>query len=76
MYYLISDKHTSLQFSAHIESSDDEPELDMNFYFGNLRRDDQENARNCWTLSDGNNFRVRGKNFCSDKSKVYNNFHI
>ncbi|XP_042019980.1 protein ENHANCED DISEASE RESISTANCE 2-like isoform X1 [Salvia splendens] len=58
------------------ESSDDEPELDMNFYFGNLRRDDQENARNCWTLSDGNNFRVRGKNFCSDKSKTAGGKHL
>ncbi|XP_042022598.1 protein ENHANCED DISEASE RESISTANCE 2-like [Salvia splendens] len=58
------------------ESSDDEPDLDMNFYFGNLRRDDQENARNCWTLSDGNNFRVRGKNFFSDKSKTAGGKHL
>ncbi|KAL1569221.1 Protein ENHANCED DISEASE RESISTANCE 2 [Salvia divinorum] len=58
------------------ESSDDEPELDMNFYFGNLRRDDQDSARNCWTLSDGNNFRVRGKNFCSDKSKTAGGKHL
>uniref|UniRef100_M1BKX4 Lipid binding protein n=1 Tax=Solanum tuberosum TaxID=4113 RepID=M1BKX4_SOLTU len=44
--------------------------IDMSTFSGNLRHDDSDNGRDCWTISDGNNFRVRGKNFCSDKTKV------
>lgn len=46
--------------------------LDLSIFSGNLRRDGHDKARNCWTLSDGNNFRVRSKRFCYDKSKVIN----
>ncbi|KAK6129921.1 hypothetical protein DH2020_036315 [Rehmannia glutinosa] len=62
------------QFSVHIEASEEEPQdqVDVSIFSGNLRRDDHDNARDCWTLSDGNNFRVRSKNFCNDKSKVLN----
>ncbi|XP_060179730.1 protein ENHANCED DISEASE RESISTANCE 2-like [Lycium barbarum] len=44
--------------------------IDLSTFSGNLRHDDSDNGRDCWTISDGNNFRVRGKNFCSDKTKV------
>ncbi|XP_059287200.1 protein ENHANCED DISEASE RESISTANCE 2 isoform X3 [Lycium ferocissimum] len=45
-------------------------QIDFSIFSGNLRRDDRDNGRNCWRISDGNNFRVRSKNFCYDKSKV------
>ncbi|XP_027913088.1 protein ENHANCED DISEASE RESISTANCE 2-like [Vigna unguiculata] len=45
-------------------------EIDLSSFSGNLRRDDRDNARDCWKISDGNNFRVRSKHFCYDKSKV------
>ncbi|RDX94003.1 Protein ENHANCED DISEASE RESISTANCE 2 [Mucuna pruriens] len=45
-------------------------EIDLSSFSGNLRRDDRDNARDCWKISDGNNFRVRSKHFCHDKSKV------
>ncbi|XP_020549109.1 protein ENHANCED DISEASE RESISTANCE 2 isoform X1 [Sesamum indicum] len=53
-------------------ASEEEPqdEIDVSIFSGNLRRGDHDNARNCWILSDGNNFRVRSKNFCFDKSKT------
>lgn len=45
-------------------------EMDLSCFSGNLRRNDNENGRDCWRISDGNNFRVRSKRFCYDKSKV------
>lgn len=51
-------------------------ELDLSCFSGNLRRDDRDNARNCWKISEGNNFRVRSKQFCFDKSKVLSCFSV
>lgn len=45
-------------------------EIDFSGFSGNLRRDDRDNSRDCWRISDGNNFRVRSKNFVYDKTKV------
>lgn len=55
------------------EALEEEPanEIDLSSFSGNLRRDDRDNARDCWKISDGNNFRVRSKHFCYDKSKVF-----
>lgn len=50
--------------------------IDLSMFSGNLRRDDNENARNCWRISDGNNFKVRSKNFVRDKSKVPAGKHL
>lgn len=52
--------------------SEEEPvnQIDLSCFSGNLRRDDRDNTRDCWRISDGNNFRVRSKHFCFDKSKV------
>ncbi|XP_047326824.1 protein ENHANCED DISEASE RESISTANCE 2-like [Impatiens glandulifera] len=47
-------------------------QIDLSCFSGILRQDDHDNARNCWRILDGNNFRVRSKNFCYDKSKVNN----
>ncbi|XP_075505993.1 protein ENHANCED DISEASE RESISTANCE 2-like isoform X4 [Primulina tabacum] len=54
------------------ESAYEEPrdQIDSSIFSGNLRREDNDKARDCWTLSDGNNFRVRSKHFCYDKSKI------
>jgi hypothetical protein len=49
--------------------------IDSSVFSGNLRKDDNEKSRDCWTLSDGNNFRVRSKDFLYDrKNKVL--FHL
>jgi hypothetical protein len=61
--YLITILLTALE-----EESVDQ--IDLSCFSGNLRRDDRDNARDCWRISDGNNFRVRSKRFCFDKSKV------
>lgn len=45
-------------------------QIDLSCFSGNLRRDDRDKARDCWTISDANNFRVRSKHFCYDKTKV------
>ncbi|GER30302.1 enhanced disease resistance 2 [Striga asiatica] len=69
-------------FAAEVEektkASEEEPQeqVDVSIFSGNIRRDDQDNARDCYTLSDGNNFRVRGKNFCQDKSKTPGGKHL
>lgn len=51
---------------------DEDPtdQLDLSCFSGTLRRDDHENGRDCWRISDGNNFRVRSKQFTFDKTKV------
>uniref|UniRef100_A0A2P2L3K3 Lipid binding protein n=2 Tax=Rhizophora mucronata TaxID=61149 RepID=A0A2P2L3K3_RHIMU len=51
-------------------------QLDLSCFSGNLRRDDRDNARDCWRISDGKNFRVRSKNFCYDKSKISAGKHL
>ncbi|RYR07034.1 hypothetical protein Ahy_B05g074355 [Arachis hypogaea] len=60
------------------EVLEEEPadEIDLSSFSGNLRRDDRDNARDCWKISDGNNFRVRSKHFCFDKSKVPAGKHL
>ncbi|CAA3017542.1 ENHANCED DISEASE RESISTANCE 2 [Olea europaea subsp. europaea] len=71
-------------FSSSIEIEDkrtadeEEPQdqIDLSIFSGNLRRDNHDKARDCWTLSDGNNFRVRSKQFCYDKSKVPAGKHL
>ncbi|XP_040866239.1 protein ENHANCED DISEASE RESISTANCE 2 isoform X5 [Glycine max] len=44
-------------------------EIDFSSFSGNLRRDDRDNARDCWKISDGNNFKVRSKHYCYEKTK-------
>ncbi|CAI9095146.1 OLC1v1031025C2 [Oldenlandia corymbosa var. corymbosa] len=51
-------------------------DIDFSIFSGNLRRDDHDKARNCWSISSGDNFRVRGKNFCMDKSKISAGKHL
>ncbi|XP_075484268.1 protein ENHANCED DISEASE RESISTANCE 2-like [Primulina tabacum] len=57
---------------------EEEPQnqIDLSIFSGNLRRNDNDKARDCWTLSDGNNFRVRSRNFCYDKSKIPAGKHL
>lgn len=50
--------------------------IDLSCFSGNLRRDDRDNARDCWRISDGNNFRVRSKHFCYDKTKIPAGKHL
>lgn len=51
-------------------------DIDLSIFSGTLRRDDNDKARNCWSISDGNNFRVRSKSYCYDKSKIPAGKHI
>ncbi|KAH9687067.1 protein ENHANCED DISEASE RESISTANCE 2-like [Citrus sinensis] len=51
-------------------------QIDLSCFSGNLRHDDRDNARDCWKLSDGNNFRVRSKHFCYDKTKIPSGKHL
>ncbi|KAJ9680276.1 hypothetical protein PVL29_019555 [Vitis rotundifolia] len=45
-------------------------QIDLSCFSGNLQRNDNDDGRDCWRISDGNNFRVRSKHFFSDKSKI------
>ncbi|XP_040384014.1 protein ENHANCED DISEASE RESISTANCE 2-like isoform X1 [Oryza brachyantha] len=49
---------------------EDSDQIDASEFSGNLHRNDNDNARDCWRTSDGNNFRVRSKTFIYDKSKI------
>ncbi|KAL5550841.1 hypothetical protein UlMin_001017 [Ulmus minor] len=53
-----------------------EAQIDLSWFSGNLRHDDRDKARDCWKISDGNNFRVRSKHFCYDKTKIPAGKHI
>ncbi|KAJ4778086.1 Protein ENHANCED DISEASE RESISTANCE 2 [Rhynchospora pubera] len=59
-------------------SLEEEPleKIDLSGFSGNLRKDDNEKSRDCWRLSDGNNFRVRSKHFVYNKSKIPAGKHI
>ncbi|XP_059275549.1 protein ENHANCED DISEASE RESISTANCE 2-like isoform X6 [Lycium ferocissimum] len=51
-------------------------QIDLSIFSGNLQRNDNDNGRNCWQISDGNNFRVRSRNFCYDKSETPAGKHL
>ncbi|KAK1368302.1 ENHANCED DISEASE RESISTANCE 2 [Heracleum sosnowskyi] len=51
-------------------------ELDLSCLSGNLHQDDRENGRDCWRIANGNNFRVRSKHFCYNKSKIPAGKHL
>ncbi|GMH09162.1 hypothetical protein Nepgr_011002 [Nepenthes gracilis] len=51
-------------------------QIDLSCFKGILRHDDHANARNCWSVSEGNNFKVRSKKYCYDKSKVPAGKHL
>ncbi|XP_061988465.1 protein ENHANCED DISEASE RESISTANCE 2 isoform X1 [Rosa rugosa] len=51
-------------------------QIDLSCFSGNLRRDNNDKGRDCWTISDGNNFRVRSKHFCYDKTKIPAGKHL
>ncbi|KAL8170552.1 hypothetical protein V2J09_022356 [Rumex salicifolius] len=68
-------------YASTYENEDDnkseEPKkIDLSCFLGNLRHDSHENARNCWKVSEGNNFKVRSKNFFYNKSKVQSGRHL
>ncbi|GAB2296106.1 Protein ENHANCED DISEASE RESISTANCE 2 [Dionaea muscipula] len=69
---------TTLENEIKKAAAEEEPndQIDFSSYKGNLRHDDNENARNCWRVSDGNNFKVRGKGYCYDKSKIPAGKHL
>ncbi|KAL7182396.1 hypothetical protein ACSBR1_041158 [Camellia fascicularis] len=69
---------TSLQSEVKKTALEEEctDQIDLTCFSGNLRRDDRDNGRDCWKVSDGNNFRVRSKNFCYDKSKIPAGKHL
>ncbi|XP_024039863.1 protein ENHANCED DISEASE RESISTANCE 2 isoform X4 [Citrus clementina] len=60
----------SSSFSIAALEEEQADQIDLSCFSGNLRHDDRDNARDCWKLSDGNNFRVRSKHFCYDKTKL------
>ncbi|KAK9214881.1 hypothetical protein WN944_006881 [Citrus x changshan-huyou] len=64
---------TSVGLALEEEQAD---QIDLSCFSGNLRHDDCDNARDCWKLSDGNNFRVRSKHFCYDKTKIPAGKHL
>ncbi|KAM0934453.1 putative pleckstrin domain, START domain, protein ENHANCED DISEASE RESISTANCE 2 [Dioscorea sansibarensis] len=51
-------------------------QIDLSCFSGNIRRDNDDKSRDCWTISDGNNFRIRGKTFFKDKSKIPGGKHL
>ncbi|EHA8587548.1 putative protein ENHANCED DISEASE RESISTANCE 2 [Cocos nucifera] len=61
-----------------IRLADEEPsdQIDMAGFSGILRRDDRDKSRDCWRISDGNNFRVRSKHFTYDKTKIPAGKHL
>ncbi|CAH2078573.1 unnamed protein product [Thlaspi arvense] len=62
-----------------VKKKEEEPShnIDLSCFSGNLKRNENENARNCWRTSDGNNFKVRSKSFFSgDKRKIPAGKHL
>ncbi|KAG0452946.1 hypothetical protein HPP92_025340 [Vanilla planifolia] len=55
-----------------VKHADEHPlcKIDLSIFSGNLQYNDQVNSRDCWRIPDGNNFKVRSKTFCTDKTKI------
>ncbi|KAG2550158.1 hypothetical protein PVAP13_9KG236900 [Panicum virgatum] len=68
--FLIPESEQEPSTREDAEDAKQPDHIDLSGFSGNLRRDDRDNSRDCWRISDGNNFRVRSKNFVYDKSKV------
>ncbi|KAG2241789.1 hypothetical protein Bca52824_096370 [Brassica carinata] len=66
------------KIETDVKKTEEEPahKIDLSCFSGNLKRNENENARNCWRTSDGNNFKVRSKNFCDDKRKIPAGKHL
>ncbi|XP_020694612.1 protein ENHANCED DISEASE RESISTANCE 2 isoform X3 [Dendrobium catenatum] len=66
------DELESVKAENAMKQADEDPldQLDLSCFSGNLRRDDRENSRDCWRIPDGNNFKVRSKTFCYNKTKI------
>nr|GLL48714.1 protein ENHANCED DISEASE RESISTANCE 2-like isoform X2 [Ipomoea trifida] len=64
----------SYRFEAPEEETTDQ--IDFSIFSGNLQHDDRDDARNSWKISEGDNFKVRSKNFCQDKSKAPGGKHM
>nr|XP_011465060.1 PREDICTED: protein ENHANCED DISEASE RESISTANCE 2 isoform X3 [Fragaria vesca subsp. vesca] len=63
---------------SDIKKTEEEPadQIDLSCFSGNLRHDNSDKGRDCWTISEGNNFRVRSKHFCYDKTKIPAGKHL
>ncbi|CAA0820437.1 Protein ENHANCED DISEASE RESISTANCE 2 [Striga hermonthica] len=78
----LQDAEEDLESAIEVEDKrvafEEEPvdQIDLSNFAGNLHHDDRDKARNCWTISDGSNFRVRSKRFCYDKSKIPAGKHL
>ncbi|XP_038695278.1 protein ENHANCED DISEASE RESISTANCE 2-like isoform X2 [Tripterygium wilfordii] len=61
-----------------VKRTEEEPidQIDLSCFSSNLRHDDRDTARDCWRIAEGNNFRVRGKHFCYDKTKIPAGKHL
>jgi hypothetical protein len=61
-----------------VKRPEEEPahDIDLSCFSGNLKRNENENGRNCWRTSDGNNFKVRDKTFHNDKRKIPAGKHL
>lgn len=59
-------------FDVPVESVSEPPSvfLDLSMLSGNLRKGDLNNGKDCWSIPDCNNFRVRSKHFLIDRSKA------
>ncbi|XP_078437720.1 ENHANCED DISEASE RESISTANCE 2 [Wolffia australiana] len=75
----VSEPEEFLKFRAEVSAEISEEivdKIDLSIFTGNLRRDERENTRDCWRISDGNNFRVRSKHFIYDKTKIPAGKHL
>lgn len=45
-------------------------QIDASDFQGSLRKGNDDNDTNCWTSPNGEGFKIRGKNYLKDNSKV------
>nr|GEV27519.1 protein enhanced disease resistance 2-like [Tanacetum cinerariifolium] len=76
--YRVEQEMRRAEYYFSLKAVQEEPvlQVDLSCFSGNLRRDDNEKSRDCWRISDGNNFRVRSKRFCYDKTKMPGGKHL
>ncbi|GAY62535.1 hypothetical protein CUMW_218570 [Citrus unshiu] len=55
---LANEKKIKNDFKRTALEEEQADQIDLSCFSGNLRHNDRDNARDCWKLSDGNNFRI------------------
>ncbi|CAK8534458.1 unnamed protein product [Lathyrus sativus] len=63
-------KTSALSLCKELDADVSPIQIDANDFHGSLRKGNDDNDTDCWTSPSGEGFKIRGKNYLKDNSKV------